>query len=140
MLAEELLFGREHASAGHSSDIDKATSLAARAIRELNYGEFKGRVVPISSNVAGEMRTDIETTNASIEQMLDKAMHDCRELLTTHRAFLEAVAAELMEDGVIEPAEFVKLAHQFGIACEEKSESWVIIEQYENMLPGKTHA
>ena len=138
-LAEELCFGHQHISSGHSSDLERATMLASNAIRKFAFSELQGTFTSIFQSNAVEQRTDLEQTNPLVEKLLLSAQKQCRVLLTEHFAFLQAVSRDLLHTGLLEPEQFVALAQQHTVTCTTKPESWLIIEAYERKLAGQNH-
>lgn len=136
-LAEELIFGHNNISSGHRADIERATSLASSAIRELNFGDSNGKVVSLNDSHASEYKTDIEASNEMIEKLLDKAIQECRKLILENEKFLRNVAKTLSEAGFLEPEKFIRIAACHGIKCDEQPESWVIIADYNQALEKK---
>jgi len=106
--AELLVFGSELSSGGAESDLRKATETAARMIRHLGHGPRIGRS-DVSTNSEDNLCTDVETSNAAIEALLQAEHARATRLLETHREALLALVDELMEKGQITPARFAAL-------------------------------
>lgn len=133
-LAEELVFGQDHVSAGHQADIERATTLVSFAIRQLNYGEVMGKVVSPFSADASNYQTDIDNSNKEISRYLEKAVSQVTTLLSNNIDFLMSVANALVIEGFLTPEEFIQIAKQNSLDCQQQSESWVVMAGYHNIL------
>ncbi|MDR7269451.1 cell division protease FtsH [Pelomonas saccharophila] len=103
--AEWLVFGPELSSGGAESDLRKATETAARMLRHLGHGERIGRI-DVSADSDEHLCTDVETSNAPIESLLQAEHARATRLLQTHRHALLALVDELIADGQVTPARF----------------------------------
>lgn len=103
--AELLVFGPELSSGGAESDLRKATETAARMLRHLAHGERIGRtdVCPDSED---NLCTDVDTSNAAIEALLQAEHARATALLESHQPALLALVDELLEHGQVAPARF----------------------------------
>ena len=107
--AELLVFGPELCSGGAESDLRKATETAARMLRHLGHGDRISRsdVCPDSDD---NLCTDVDTSNAPIEALLQAEHARATALLETHRTTLLALVDELLEQGQVTPARFAEVS------------------------------
>lgn len=106
--AELLVFGVELSSSGAESDLRKATETAARMLRHLGHGARIGRS-DVSADSGDNVCTDVETSNAPIEALLQGEHARATGLLELHRAALLALVDELVHQGQISPTRFSAL-------------------------------
>lgn len=107
-LAEELAFGPDAVTTGASNDIERATSLARNMVTKwglsdklgpLSYTEeqgevFLGRTVTQHKQVSDETAHVIDV---EVRRVIDSAYQRARDILTTHRAHLDAMAQALIK-------------------------------------------
>lgn len=103
--AELLVFGPSMTSSGSESDLRKATETAARMLRHSGHGERIGRC-DVSADSDEHVLTDVETSNAPVEALLQAERARATRLLDAHRVALLALVDELMAHGQVTPARF----------------------------------
>jgi cell division protease FtsH len=103
--AELLVFGPELSSSGAEGDLRKATETAARMLRYLGHGLRIGRS-DVSTDSGDNLCTDVETSNAPIEALLQSEHARATRLIETHCGALLALVDELMAHGQVTPAQF----------------------------------
>ena len=103
--AELLVFGPDLSSSGAESDLRKATETAARMLRHLGHGPRIARS-DVSVDSEDNVCTDVETTNAPIQALLQTEHARATQLLGNHRGALLAVVDELLEKGQVTPLRF----------------------------------
>ena len=106
--AELMVFGPELSSSGAESDLRKATETAARMLRHLGHGSRIGRC-DVSADSEDNLCTDVESSNAPMEALLQAEHARATSLLQAHREALLALVDELIEQGQITPARFAAL-------------------------------
>ena len=89
-LAEELIFGAEHASAGRASDRERATSLVLDSVRRLGFGSWA-----LDYGLEFAYATDASVTEPTAEALLASLADRAAELLRAHRGALIALAQAL---------------------------------------------
>jgi cell division protease FtsH len=112
-VAEELVYGET--TTGTSNDIKQATDLAHRMVTEwgmsglgfVNFADeaeplFLGREITQHKDYSEETAKRID---AEIHKILDKAMEETRQLLSTHRDKLDALTTELIEKETLDDAQ-----------------------------------
>jgi cell division protease FtsH len=119
-IAEELVY--REISNGATSDLQKATSVARRMVKEFGMSRL-GRVyyrendTPAFLPGLGEGSRDYSeqtacAIDAEVKKILDDATEEVRSILVDRRAALEAVAKRLMEKEVIDGSELEDLIGQ----------------------------
>jgi cell division protease FtsH len=111
-VAEELVFGAEHITGGAESDLVHANRIARRMVYRLGmsgsllvHDEANG---PLSGDAQARMDADVQ---ALLANMYERT----REILTTHRASLDALAHALLERETLDGAEAMALLEEHGV-------------------------
>ncbi|MBI2763086.1 MAG: ATP-dependent zinc metalloprotease FtsH [Chloroflexi bacterium] len=116
--AERMVFG--DTTTGSSNDIEKATSLARRMVTEfgmsdrlgpLSFGQrdelvFLGRQIGEQRNYSDEIARQIDE---EVRALVDRAYERAEDVLTTHRARLEALAQKLIAEETVDSDGFETL-------------------------------
>ncbi len=107
-VAEELVFGHDHVTTGASGDIQQATSIARRYVSQWGLSDSIGPIL-VGDNeqevFLGQQLTSRRTVSERTAQAVDdevsrviqQAYNRAKDVLTTHRALLDAIAAGLLE-------------------------------------------
>ncbi len=117
-VSERLVFG--DTTTGSSNDIEKATTLARRMVTEfgmsdrlgpLSFGKrdelvFLGREIGEQRNYSDEIARQIDE---EVRVLVDHAYERATEVLTTHRARLEALAQKLIAEETVDAEGFETL-------------------------------
>ncbi len=117
-VAERLIFG--DTTTGASNDIEKATDLARRMVTEfgmsdrlgpLAFGKrdelvFLGREIGEQRNYSDDVAKQIDE---EVRAIIDRAYERASEVLTTHRAKLQALAEKLIAEETVDAEGFEKL-------------------------------
>jgi len=106
--AELLVFGPELSSSGAEGDLRKATETAARMLRHLGHGLRIGRS-DVCADSEANLCTDVESSNAPVEALLQEQHARATALIETHRQALVGLVDELMAEGQVSPARFAVL-------------------------------
>lgn len=112
-VAEELVYGET--TTGTSNDIKQATDLARRMVTEwgmsglgfVNLADeseplFLGREITQHKDYSEETAKQID---AEIHKILNKAMEETRQVLSTHRDQLDTLTTELIEKETLDDAQ-----------------------------------
>ena len=116
--AEDLVFGERWT--GASDDLERATKLARRMVTAygmskklgpLTFGDrdelvFLGREIAEQRNYSDEIAEEIDR---EVRRIIDEAYDRAREILTTYRDRLEAIAQRLIEIETLDRTEFEAL-------------------------------
>lgn len=101
-------FGPKMTSSGAESDLRKATETAARMMRHLGHGSRVSRI-DVSDGSEDNICTDVETSNAPIEALLQTQHERSTRLIEENRGALLALVDELMAQGQVTPVRFAAL-------------------------------
>ena len=119
-LAEELVFGSENMTTGAGNDLERATELARKMVCEwgmsakmgpLTFGKqeqniFLGKEFARHQDYSESTAVAIDE---EIRRFITEAYDDARTILDEHRDALEAIAAALLEDEVLDGEEIYDL-------------------------------
>ncbi|MSU54666.1 MAG: ATP-dependent metallopeptidase FtsH/Yme1/Tma family protein [Candidatus Staskawiczbacteria bacterium] len=124
MCAERLMFGEM--TTGASNDLEKASSLARKIVKEWGMGSlgpivfgakeemvFMGREIPDQDNYSEKVAEKIDK---EIEELLKSAEKKATEIVKRRKPLLEKIAKILIEKETIEREEFEKI---MGIKTKE---------------------
>ncbi|ODN83092.1 hypothetical protein L202_01305 [Cryptococcus amylolentus CBS 6039] len=95
--AEDMIFGHDDVTSGCSSDLQRATDVAARMIRSYGFSDKIGLVAhgdEESVYLSGKKKDEIES---EIRSFLDESMNRAADLLKTHEGELHKLAEALVE-------------------------------------------
>jgi cell division protease FtsH len=132
-VAEEMLFN--DVTTGPSNDLVVITALARDMVSRygmsdklgpISFGERQMGNEPYSENVAMQI-------DAEVSRIIDEARKRAKEVITTHRKTLDAIAKELVEKETIERADFEKILIANGITPKKREEEGIIVAPH---LPG----
>ncbi|HEY0671233.1 MAG TPA: AAA family ATPase, partial [Longimicrobiales bacterium] len=113
-VAEEIVFGAEHVTGGAESDLIHVNRVARRMIYRLGMGDDQALLVydeaggPLSGEAQAKMDQQV---NALLLRLYD----DTRDILTRHRAALDALAAALLEHETIDGADALRILQENGV-------------------------
>jgi hypothetical protein len=130
-IAEEIIFGKQHASIGRINDREQATILAMDYVRKYGFDdEFQANYgMDFYPN-----RMDLKVTDIDVEKMLSRLVAETKEILITNTTFLKQLSIALCEAGSLEAKDVSKYAKQFGISVLVKEEGYLHIAPYSNKL------
>ncbi|KAK9813701.1 hypothetical protein WJX73_004100 [Symbiochloris irregularis] len=106
-VAEEIIFGQEHVSAGASDDLKKATQLARHMVMQWGMSAEVGPMYVDERSMGPEMRQRID---AEVKRMLSQAHARVTELLEQRKGQLHNVADALLEHETLNLAELQQAA------------------------------
>ncbi|HET9441113.1 MAG TPA: AAA family ATPase [Longimicrobiales bacterium] len=113
-VAEEIVFGAEHVTGGAESDLIHVNRVARRMIYRLGMGDDQALLVydeaggPLSGEAQAKMDQQVNT-------LLRRLYDDTRDILTRHRAALDALAAALLEHETIDGADALRILQENGV-------------------------
>jgi cell division protease FtsH len=121
--AEELIF--TDPTTGAMDDIEKATRIARAMVTEYGMSDqlgpqalgqregepFLGRDINHTPNYSDEVATSID---AEVRRLIDEAHDLARDILTTHRATLDELAAALMEHETLDTPDLMAIIGHLG--------------------------
>lgn len=121
-LAEELIY--REISNGATSDLDRASSIARRMVKEFGMSRLgrvfyreqsSGAFLPGMPSLQGEREYSEQTAreiDMEVRQILDASTEEVRSILKERRAALDAVSAKLFEQEVIDGTDLRRLIEQ----------------------------
>ncbi|MBC6996686.1 AAA family ATPase [Neolewinella lacunae] len=130
-LAEELVFGREHASVGRSHDREQATGLAIEFVRKFGFDEDFQAVYNLEHS---PLRMDLTVTDTTIEKLMSRLVAETKEILIQHLPLLRELSAVLSRAGSLEGAEMQRIARRFGLQPALREEGYLDIFGYDGKL------
>jgi cell division protease FtsH len=99
--AEEIVFGEENVTSGAQSDIQAATEMSRRMVKNWGFSEELGPVALSESYNVSEPSTLANATKGKIDRGIlalnDDALNVARVYLSTHRHELDLLAAALLK-------------------------------------------
>jgi cell division protease FtsH len=125
-VAEQVVFG--HLNSGAANDLEQATGIARRMVREWGMSDRVGPMawhsqqqVFLGDDLMNSGREYSDDTARLIDEEVSRILHEQQErarvLLITHRRGLELVAKALLEQETIDGAEVSRLVHE-GLATQ----------------------
>ncbi|KRD55443.1 peptidase M41 [Acidovorax sp. Root275] len=114
-VAEELVFGEMACTTGAEQDYKQVTAEAARFIRHHGFGTRLSRT-DVTVELDNHLNTDVEPSNAAIEELLQSQYQRASTLLGQHRGALTRLVEALMDHGMIAQPEMQALMAQSGVA------------------------
>lgn len=130
-LAEELIFGKNHASIGRSHDREQATALAIEFIRKYGFDDEFQAVYTLD---APPYAMDKKVTDMDVEKMITHLVSDTKELLNTNLALLKELANTLCIKGSMEAKEVAAIAKKHKVSVSVKEEGYLHIPGYMKKL------
>jgi cell division protease FtsH len=137
-VAEELVFG--DVTTGPSNDLAVITALARDMVSRYGMSERMGPVAfATDQNYRNETYSqDIASKiDAEVTRIIDEAKDRARDVLTTHRKALDAIAEELVKTETMEREEFEKLLIANGITPKKKEEEDITKELIQETVEAK---
>ncbi len=129
-IAEEVVFGGDHATTGRSQDRQTATELALDFVRKHGFDrEFQAHYGLDFSYAMDKTVTDLD-----VEKMMARLVAETHELLVEHQRFLVVLASELRAAGKLEGPHVSEIAARFGIDAAVKPEGYLHLPKYGEVL------
>ena len=115
-VAEEIVFGHDHITGGAESDLVHVNRVARRMIYRLGMGTENGLLVhdenaPLSGDAQARM-------DSEVRGLLERLYGSTREILSTHRAALDALANALLERETIDGPDALRILAENGCQVE----------------------
>jgi hypothetical protein len=130
-VAEEIIFGKPHASIGRSHDREMVTSLAIDFVRRYGFDEEFQAMYTLESI---PYTMDRNITDTDIEKMIARLVGETKEILSSHINLLKALSVELCDKGSMTAKEMAAVAKQHQLAVLVKEEGYLHISEYEKKL------
>ncbi len=113
--AEEIVFGHEAITSGARSDLQHVTRVAREMVYHLGMGESTGLVV--YDEQAGPPSAETHRSmDADVRSLIERLYARVKDVLTSHRAALDALAGALLEHETIDGPDALRLLEAHGLA------------------------
>jgi cell division protease FtsH len=113
-VAEEIVFGAEHVTGGAESDLVHVNRIARRMVYRL--GMAGGGSLLVHDDEAGPLSADTQSRmDEEVQALLERLYARTREILTTHRAALDALAGALLERETLDGVDAMAVLHAHGV-------------------------
>jgi cell division protease FtsH len=130
-IAEEMIFGKQHASVGRSHDRETATQFALDFVRR--YG-FDDEFQATYTMDAYPYMMDKSITDTDVEKMMTRLVSETKELLSNHLTLLKHLSIELSIRGTMNPTQVAKVAEKYALPVLIKEEGFLIISNFDEKL------
>ncbi|HKK67162.1 MAG TPA: hypothetical protein VJ946_03080 [Bacteroidales bacterium] len=121
-VAEELIFGKAHLTAGASGDIEKATTFLSRMYKEHGMG-----ITPIKYSTPQDEDPGVYHQNSLIEEKIKQRLEKAKSLaeinLREERRLLLALADNLSDNRMMKKKQIQEYVSQFASKPEQLSDS-----------------
>jgi cell division protease FtsH len=125
-IAEDVVFGPEHASIGRFSDREEASKLALDFVRRYGFDdEFQATY---TLEYAHEM--DKSVTDTDVEKMMARLAGETHKVLLQHSSLLIALATALAKRGELHSDTVLDLARQHGLELSVQAEGYLHLPGY----------
>ncbi len=125
-LAEEIVFGRENATIGRSSDRQEATILATDFVRRYGFDrEFQA-----TYHLDGPNDMNRRSTDDDIEKLVTRLCAETQELLKEHRAALMSLSMSLRSAGSLDATQVSTVLRAHGIDARVEPEGHLHVAPY----------
>ncbi len=130
-LAEEAVFGPDHATIGRAHDREQATRLIMDYIRGYGFDEqFQANYLLPDD----EYSMDRKVTDAAIEQMVKELIARTKQLLRDNLVFLLDLTNALAAAGSLGATEVSEIAARHDLRAEVREEGYLHLPDYARML------
>lgn len=130
-IAEEVVFGKQHASIGRSNDREQATMLAVDYVRR--YG-FDDEFQSVYTMDPYPYTLNKDQTDLDIEKMTARLLAETKELLIQNIQLLKKMSIALSINGTLNAEEIADIAKSFGHAVDIKEEGYFHITNYDKRM------
>ncbi|WP_197494069.1 hypothetical protein [Lewinella sp. 4G2] len=130
-LAEELIFGADHASVGRVHDRMEASGILNDYFRQFGFDE---NFQAVYSTEHYPHKMDWKVTDEPVETLMRALVAETHQLLETHRALLLELSQSLNEHGSLEAEEIKPIAVQHGLNVDIYPEGHLYINNYRERL------
>ncbi len=126
-VAEEMLFG--DVTTGPSNDLMVITALARDMVSRYGMSDKLGPIAFGERQMGSELYSEhvAMQIDAEVSRIIDEARVRAREVITTHRKALDAIAKELVDKETLERESFEKILIANGITPKKKEEEGIVI-------------
>jgi ATP-dependent Zn protease len=129
-IAEDIMFGRENASIGRSSDRQEATVIATDFVRRYAFdAEFQA-----TYHLEGANDMNRRDTDGDIEKLVTRLCAETHELLMEHRDALASLSVALRAAGSLTGKEVADVLSRHDIVVRVEPESHLAVHPYNASL------
>lgn len=129
-IAEEIVFGPDHASTGRQSDRERASQYALDFVRKHGFAEK----FQTNYTLGGPYEMDKSVTEADVEKMMVRLVAETREVLCQNSALLISLSAELAKIGELDGDTVVKIAARHDLVLRIQPEGYLHLPNYADIL------
>ena len=133
-VAEEIIFGEEHVTAGSSGDIKKATMLASSYYRDWGMGEPCAKITNQYLECSPPGNFDMSSSNELIEKLITKCKVEAKEILIQNMDLFTKTIDILIDKGEIKPEEFKILANKYNLQINVVAPKESVLNRYGRIL------
>jgi cell division protease FtsH len=120
-VAEELIFGADHVTGGAESDLVHVNRIARRMIYRL--GMASSGTLLVHDEEGGPLSGDAQSRmDGEVQALLARLYERTREVLTQHRAALDALAQALLERETLDGADAMALLERHGVGIRRTAD------------------
>jgi Peptidase family M41/ATPase family associated with various cellular activities (AAA) len=130
-IAEEIIFGKQHASIGRSHDREQVTILATDYIRRYGFDDEFHAVYSIESY---PYKFDTSVTDTDIEKMIARLVSETKELLIQNVVLLKDMSKQLAVKGSLEASEISEIAKKHKLNINQRQEGYLHIFDYNDKI------
>lgn len=130
-LAEELIFGKDHASTGRSNDRERATALAVSYVRRYGFSDQFQSVYNLDEE---QYKMDNSVTDSAIEELMAAMVVDTESLLIQYKALLIDLSRVLNQAGSLKAGQVHEIATRHGLEVTIEEEGHTHITNYDEVL------
>jgi hypothetical protein len=130
-IAEEIIFGKQHASIGRSHDREQVTILATDYIRRYGFDDEFHAVYSIESY---PYKFDTSVTDTDIEKMIARLVSETKELLIQNVVLLKDMSKQLAVKGSLEASEISEITKKHKLNINQKQEGYLHIFDYNDKI------
>jgi ATP-dependent Zn protease len=114
LAAEKLVFGEQYITRGSQDDLDTATALAARSVKDYGFGQLKALANVASFHTKNEWHDTEGEINREVRALLEQGWALAEEVLTKEKNLLLQLSDYLSEERVIKREQIIEMVRQYG--------------------------
>jgi cell division protease FtsH len=112
-VAEQMVFGFENQSSGHSSDLRYATMYAGQYHRRLAFGTRASATTVSHGQKSDLLNTDIQSTNIAVDVTVSEQKARAEKIIGHYKSALVAIVNQLLAKNVLGAEEFVAIVKPY---------------------------
>ena len=119
LVAENLIYGKEHTSDGSNSDMRRATRIIIKLINHSGMGNQRYFVQSMTNHHNDSILDHDASVNAEAKELVEQCAQKAEQLLQENIAILKILARELFQKSVLVKQEITQLLADYWIPIEE---------------------